>query len=315
MYPGPPDQFDGEPLSPTRSAVESPFDLTRDDTYLRWREWRLETYTRPAALEPIEISDPRRLTKSERTEITSWCRQRNFCLYALASPPKDDARDAIVALGKELGLNRVDPPSEFGSHPVATLSVDGQTGIQEYIPYTNRPLNWHTDGYYNHQDTQVRGVIMHCVRPATDGGENTLLDPELVYIKLRDFDRNLIGLLMAGDAMAIPANIQNRETLRPVRRGPVFSVAGDNGKLHMRYTARTKSIDWSSSLTAQNAGETIRQTLDSCGKESTKIRLGAHQGIICNNVLHTREGFSDVNTSSRRRIVLRARYYDRVANT
>ncbi len=166
MYPGLRDRLNAGPLNPT----DSPFDLSRDDAYLRWREWKLEAHTRQLGPEPIEISNPRRLAKTEKTEITSRCRLRNFCVYVLASPPRDDTCDTVIALGSEVGLNRIDPPAQSGSHPVATLSLDAGARFQEYIPYTNQPINWHTDGYYNRPDTQIGGVIMHCVQPATEGG-------------------------------------------------------------------------------------------------------------------------------------------------
>ena len=36
-------------------------------------------------------------------------------------------------------------------------------------------------------------------------------------------------------------------------------------------------------------------------------------GLVCNNVLHDRSGFSDTN--GRRRLLLRARYLDRIEGT
>lgn len=308
MYPGLRDRLNAGPLNPT----DSPFDLSRDDAYLRWREWKLEAHTRQLGPEPIEISNPRRLAKTEKTEITSRCRLRNFCVYVLASPPRDDTRDTVIALGSEVGLNRIDPPAQSGSHPVATLSLDAGARFQEYIPYTNQPINWHTDGYYNRPDTQIGGVIMHCVQPATEGGANKLLDPELVYIRLRDLDRDLVRLLMTRDAMSIPAHIKNGETLRPLRCGPVFSVSDSNPKLHMRYTARTKSIRWSCDET-KAAADTVREILAGAWADVTTIVLRAHQGIVCNNVLHTRERFNDSGAGYR--TLLRARYYDRVVGT
>ena len=61
-----------------------------------------------------------------------------------------------------------------------------------YIPYTNRPLNWHTDGYYNRPEEQVRGIVMHCAAESASGGENLFLDQEIAYILLRDADSRFI---------------------------------------------------------------------------------------------------------------------------
>ena len=82
-----------------------------------------------------------------------------------------------------------------------------QAGNQ-YIPYTNKALSWHTDGYYNVLDKQIFGIIMHCVRPAAEGGVNSLLNPENVYIALRDENPAYIEALMHPEAMTIPDNIE-----------------------------------------------------------------------------------------------------------
>jgi hypothetical protein len=48
---------------------------------------------------------------------------------------------------------------------------------------------------------------------------------------------------MAPDAMTIPARTDEDGVARPAQSGPVFSV-DVQGALHMRYTARTRSIAW-----------------------------------------------------------------------
>jgi hypothetical protein len=42
-----------------------------------------------------------------------------------------------------------------------------------------------------------------------------------------------------------------------------------------------------------------------------RLRQEPGMGIVCNNVLHDRAGFTD--SAAHRRLVLRARYYERVA--
>ena len=43
------------------------------------------------------------------------------------------------------------------------------------------------------------------------------------------------------------------------------------------------------------------------------FRLEAGMGIVCNNVLHERDAFSD--SAEHRRLVFRARYHDRIAGS
>ena len=113
-----------------------------------------------------------------------------------------------------------------------------------FIPYSNKPIKWHTDGYYNTPERQIRGMHLHCVQSSAEGGENALLDHEIAYLLMRDENPDFIRALMQPDAMTIPARVEEDGVARPDAVGPVFSVHPESGDLHMRYTARTRSIAW-----------------------------------------------------------------------
>ena len=49
----------------------------------------------------------------------------------------------------------------------------------EYIPYTNKKLNWHTDGYYYPINLSVKSFLLHCENQAASGGKNQLIDHEV----------------------------------------------------------------------------------------------------------------------------------------
>jgi len=80
----------------------------------------------------------------------------------------------VHALGKQLAMETLDANLRSDEDSVSSLQVRAQAGNQ-YIPYTNKALSWHTDGYYNPLDKQIFGIIMHCVRPAVAGGVNAWL--------------------------------------------------------------------------------------------------------------------------------------------
>jgi len=232
-----------------------------------------------------------------------------MAIYALAGTERDKV--LVHALGEQLGLLRLDTNLRADEDSITSLEVRAQSGNQ-YIPYTDKALSWHTDGYYNTPAQQVRGIIMHCVRPAASGGVNQLLDPELLYIRLRDENPAYIDALMHAEAMTIPANIQEGSELRAAQSGPVFSVEPGSGCLHLRYSARQRNIEWrDDELTRQAAARTSE--LLAAGEMVVRHRLEAGQGIICNNVLHNRSGFAD--SAEQHRLMYRARYYDRVADT
>jgi hypothetical protein len=188
--------------------------------------------------------------------------------------------------------------------------VAPEKSARGYIPYSDRPLLWHTDGYYNAPEQRIRAFILHCVRPAAAGGENRVLDPEIAYILLRDADPRYVEALSAPDAMTIPANEEDAAVARPAQAGPVFSSDGD--ALHMRYTARTRSIEWRADEATQAAVRFLKGILDSGSPYVFTLRLAGGQGLVCNNVLHDRSAFTNDAAPAPGRLVYRARYTDRI---
>ena len=135
-----------------------------------------------------------------------------------------------------------------------------------------------------------------------------MLNPENINIALRDENPAYIEALMHPQAMTIPANIDSGEVIRQAQTGPVFMIK-PNGRLHMRFSARKRNIRWRDTPDTQNAVAMINDFL---ADESNvlQVKLEAGQGIICNNVLHNRSGFTD--GSIQKRLMYRARYYDAV---
>ncbi|MDD4882283.1 MAG: TauD/TfdA family dioxygenase, partial [Gallionellaceae bacterium] len=119
-----------------------------------------------------------------------------------------------------------------------------------------------------------------------------------------------IRALMAPDAMTIPARVDEIDGERPAEPGPVFLVDPASGGLHLRYTARTKSIAWKDDPVTQAAVKAIEDLLASQPAGWFRLKLQPGMGLLCNNVLHTRDGFTD--TPERRRLLYRARYHDRI---
>lgn len=292
------------------ATATSPFDLDHPEAYARWRERKLAGH--PARLEDliVEIGDPRHLTPAEHAAILDRCRRANMALYAARTsgdPDKDDAR----LLGEQFGLVRLDRNPGADEDAISALTVQSDALHQGYIPYTDRPIAWHTDGYYNTPECQIYGLVLHCVEPAAQGGENDLLDHEIAYLLLRDRGTDYIRALMHPRAMTIPANTDETREPRPEQAGPVFSVRPD-GRLHMRYTDRKRNILWRDDPLTRAALAALREILYGASPWHFKGRLEAGWGLMCNNVLHTRTAFTD---GERPRLLYRARYYDRIAGT
>jgi len=288
----------------------SPFDLDNEKAYQAWRENKLENYPENVEELIVEINDPTALTSAEYTAIHALVVKTNMAVYA-GNTGRDADKEIPAKLGKQFGLTELD--DNMGADDgVTSLKVVSGRWRGGYIPYTNKPIHWHTDGYYNPLDYQIRALFLHCVSPAEKGGENALLDHEIAYIHLRDTNPDYIRVFMSNDAMTIPANIKDGKEIRPDRSGPVFSVMPD-GNLHMRYTARTRSIEWKDDPVTQAAVKTLSEFLDSESPCIYRATLQSGQGLISNNVLHDRSGFEDAGDYNR--LLYRLRYYQRIADS
>ena len=290
------------------SPVENPFALEQTEAYLRWRERKLVATPRRAEELVVEVRDPRALTDSEVDKLRRVCAAANMAVYSSSLGSLAD-KDIVRRIGARLGLHRLQTNPFADEDGISALETAPEKSARGYIPYSNRRLLWHTDGYYNPQVRRIRAFILHCVRPAAAGGENRLLDPEIAYLLLRDADPEHVRALSASDAMTIPANTDEGMTPRPAQSGPVFS--SDAGALHMRYTARTRSIAWRSDAATRAAVERLRQILETASPYVFTLRLAPGQGLVCNNVLHDRSAFTDVPGAGR--LVYRARYAERIA--
>jgi len=287
------------------------FSLNDPTAYRRWRAGKLAAYPLDRAALWVEIGRPGRLGIDEHRDLAERCSAFNLVFYTTRRG-EDVTRVEIRALGHQLGLSIIDHNLCGDADGIAAIRVVDGGSAGEYIPYTNRPLNWHTDGYYNPVSEPIRGVIMHCVRQARSGGESRFLDHEIAYILLRDENPAYVEALMAPDAMTIPANMDGGRCLRPARGGPVFSIDPRDGRLHMRYTARQRSIVWKAGAAAE-AAACLRELVGGASRYITRVRLGPGQGVICNNVLHARSAFRDDSGAGGERLLWRARYRDRVA--
>jgi len=292
--------------------VLSPFHPDCDELYRAWRRRKLAAC--PGSLDElmVPVTDGYALTAAERGAILRAVGRAGLAIYQL---PRHSAGDKLLLrqLGRQFGLERLDNNLCADDDGITSLHVVETRQVGEYIPYTNKRLNWHTDGYYNSTERQIRGVILQCVQPAGSGGENAFLDHEIAYIHLRDENPDFIRALMAPDAMTIPENVQNDVQLRPAQSGPVFSIDGA-GHLHMRYSARGRNIIWKDDADTRAAADCLLNLFQQDSAYIFRHRLAAGEGVISNNALHCRTAFSHGNGDAQSRLLYRARYFDRIVD-
>jgi hypothetical protein len=291
----------------------SPFSLQSDTAYQRWREAKLNAYPATAEELVVEIRDPLALTDAEAGAMQDVCRKTNMVIYAGGTGRED--KEIPRAVGNRFGLRRLDSNMLADDDGITSLQVVPGKSQRGYIPYSNNRLLWHTDGYYHGSGASLRAFVLHCVSPAAEGGQNSLLDHEIAYILMRDANPDHVRALMSADAMTIPPNTEAGMETRAAVTGPVFSVDPIGGNLHMRYTARTRSISWKLDAATQEAVKFLEKLLAGESPYMYRHTLSANQGLLCNNVLHNRTAFTDDVDRGIARLVYRARYHERIRGT
>jgi len=301
-------------VSSVMAAGQNPFVLDNHHAYAAWREQKLAHYPQHLNELLVPVVDPHAPSEAECVAIRQVCARANMAIY-ISQPPADGVMPGtslVADMGRHFGLLHLDQNLYADDDGISALQVSAQRRQYEYIPYSRCGISWHTDGYYNPPERKIHAMLLHCVRSATEGGDNALLDHEMLYIQLRDKNPDFIAALMQDDVMTIPANIENGVEIRPEQGGPVFSVDTHNGYLHMRYTARTRSIVWKTDALTQAAVKLLEDLLSGDSPYCFNRRLAAGEGIISNNVLHNRMAFEDSLEAEQGRLIYRARYYERI---
>lgn len=294
--------------------IYSPFLLNDEALYQRWCEQKLQHY--PVYLDDliVEVRDPRNLTTAEYQAMLARCRKANMVVYA-GKTGDDPDRSIPHRMAQQFGLQHLDHNWLADNDGLTSLTVAAaDSGARtHYIPYSNRLIQWHTDGYYNLSEQQIHGLLLHCVQSAPEGGENRLLDHEIAYLRLRDQNPDYIRALMQPDVMTIPARTDGDTVARAENVGPVFSVDAVTGDLHMRYTIRGRNVVWKDDPLTREALAALGDWLEGDSTYIFRGKLEPGMGLVSNNVLHDRSGFTD--TENHRRLLYRARYMDRLAGT
>ena len=168
-----------------------PFDLDDLAGYRQWRERKLDSAPRRIEDILVTLDDPRALTALELDALRERCATANMAIYISNTGGEAD-KEIPRRLGVQLGLHSLDSnylSDEDGISPLAVADQGDPTRDPtqrrgEFIAYTDKPISWHTSGYYNPPRRTRQSVILHCVQSAAAGGDNQLLDHEIAYILL-----------------------------------------------------------------------------------------------------------------------------------
>ena len=291
------------------SMIKFDFSLKNKDLYQAWRDKKLKNY--PVRIEQLTTSITNALTPAPEAiqTLRDTVNTYNFALYRF-----EDSRvgkPEVHRLAQALGLRQIHANLCADTDSLTSIEMTQHKGQHDYIPYTDKKLNWHTDGYYHASEETIHGMLLHCVRPAYSGGMTKLMDHEIAYILLREANPAYITALLHPQAFTIPANVLNGEVIRPAQTGPVFSIS-QTGRLHMRYSARQRNVEWRNDAMTQAAADFLLSLWEQETPYHLHYTLQAGEGLVCNNVLHCRSAFVDAIEPERKRLLYRGRYLDRI---
>lgn len=291
---------------------ETQWDLAADGLYQSWRDLKLALADQARQLPVVEIADLKKPSDAECAELLKLCQMTNSACYSsrINHARSGETENDLRQFASHLKLRIAEKHRSANASGVVALTMRDNDHQRGYIPYSDKAMNWHTDGYYNSPKEQIGAMVLHCVKPAENGGRNQFLDPEIAYIRLRDENPAFITALMHRQAMTIPENREKDGSLRPISVGPVFSISA-GGQLAMRYTARTRSIFWRDDAVTRQAIAYLQNLLEDGDPLMQSVRLEAGQGVLCNNVLHNRTGFA----GDKARLIYRVRFHNRVGET
>lgn len=271
---------------------------SKSNEFLKWAAQKENNIPKNINEISVEIKDINRTTKNEISKIKSTLDRFNSCLYR--SNRDLESNSCLLDFAQAVGMKTFDC-NNIEANEISTISSIKNEKIQ-YIPYTNKTLNWHTDGYYDKKP--LFSWLLHCINPADDGGENYLLDHELA---MREYVLSYddIEVLMNKRAITIPESQgSNRSEISTY----IFSFDNDYEKLHMRFSMRKENIKMSdNTLTAMSKLTNVIE--NNCSKYSITYKLSKNEGILSNNILHGRNSFKDDKVQ---RKLLRIRSYERL---
>ena len=279
------------------------FDLDSNNDYQQWRDEKLKAYPRNVGDLVVELADMTSISAAEKGKIMDLVERANMCVYSSGSA--DLSMDSLVKLGAQLGVTQTDKSTRHTNSDELTAS-----GIlNQAIPFTTRHVRWHTDATYYGSDKTIQALFLLCKRPAVSGGSNKVLDHEILYIMLRDRAPDALKTLMRNDCFKYK-NPKTGEISQQLG-GKVFWTNAE-GYLNHRFSFRKMDMAWSEDSEIIAARDMLESLLLEESEFVIEGRLEPGLGLISNNVVHTREKLVDSEDDASRRLLYRARFYDRV---
>mgnify|MGYP001487845358 FL=1 len=270
--------------------------------YDSWKNDKLSKFSSNIEDLMVEIRDPMEISSAEKYKCAEIISNSNLVFFEIDKEPAD-IQQMLIMLSGQFGMRNFELMESSDDDGVTKIEVtDFNESKGDYIPYTNKALNWHTDGYYNDVSEPILSWLLFCQNNVIDGGINKFMDHEIVYILFNENSES-IEELFNDNVFTIP---KNKKTGRPDISGYVFRFLTE--KLHMRFSMREKNIIWEDKLRA--SVQLLKEIITKNDSYHVKHKLEPNQGVISNNVIHMRTSFT--NQENENRLLYRLRSKTRI---
>ena len=132
----------------------SPFHYKNDARYQQWKKNKLSNY--PTSIEQliVTIQNPKHLSISEIQQLKVLLLKTNMVIYDINGEVQED-KSVPEQLCLQLGISNLDKNECADNDGFTSIQVVNQGLHAIYIPYSEKKINWHTDGYYNRLSEQM----------------------------------------------------------------------------------------------------------------------------------------------------------------
>ena len=121
------------------------------DNYRRWADGKLEGFTDKMDDLLVEINNPLSISTAEKSRINQIIKSKNVVFFDV-NKPIPDKKKQIKAYASIFGMGDYELDSKSDTDGLTEIKHNKKTQQDiEYIPYSDKQLNWHTDVYYNSQ--------------------------------------------------------------------------------------------------------------------------------------------------------------------
>ena len=259
--------------------------------YKRWADKKLQGFSNKLDDLIVEIDNPNAISKSEKNIMLKTINQHNIVFFQINKGTLN-LKSSIKALASQIGLGNYEIDSKSDNDGLTEIKIhNSMKPSAEYIPYTDKQLNWHTDGYYNNEKNLILSWLLFCKSQSENGGMNKYMDHEIAYILFnKNFDN--IDDLMLHNAYRIP---ENKLTGRKAVDNAIFSFI--KNKLYMKFSMREKNIIWNDK--SKEATNNLKDIINSSKKYHISHKFSEGQGVITNNIIHMRTSFTNLEKKNR----------------